>query len=93
MKSTIISGSFNSTGKFDRLGKEFYLCYFGKQPDVSLNALAKVLGVGGIRKWAMKIERLMMLGMLPSVIRKGQYRVIPETISFWFEMESDRRLL
>lgn len=92
MESTVISASFKATGKFNRLGNDFYLCYFHHKPDVSLTALAKVLGVGGTRKWAKKIEQLMMLGMLPSKIRRGRYRVTPETLSVWFELESDRRL-
>lgn len=87
-----VGASFDYQGEFELLGREFFRCYFGNAPDVSLRELSKILGVGGTLKWAQHMKKLMMLGLIPSVTKRGSYRVTPLTLVAWFEYESDRRL-
>ena len=86
-----VGASFEYQGEFELLGREFFRCYFGNVPDVSLRELSKILGVGDTLKWAQHMKKLMMLGLIPSVTKSGAYRVTPLTLVAWFELESDRR--
>lgn len=86
-----VGASFEYQGEFELLGREFFRCYFGNVPDVSLRELSKILGVGGTLKWAQQMKKLMMLGLIPSITKCGAYRVTPLTLVAWFELESDRR--
>ncbi len=86
-----VGASFEYQGEFELLGREFFRCYFGNAPDVSLRELSKILGVGGTLKWAQHMKKIMMLGLIPSITKQGSYRVTPLTLVAWFELESDRR--
>ncbi len=76
---------------FTRLGQDFFRCYFGDSPDVSITDLSRILGVGGQRKWAVKFQAWIELWKLNCVIKKGYIRVTPDVLSVWFERECNRR--
>ncbi len=76
---------------FDALAREFFMCYFGDVPDVTIRDLSRVLGVGGAGRWAKKFRAFLEVGMFPSVKRAGRYRVTLATLAAWFDFESSRR--
>lgn len=76
---------------FAMLGREFYRCYFGNAPCVTVTEVAKVLGVGKIRAWSTRFRDYMLGGRLPYVMKKGRPCAIPETLAAWFQLESNKR--
>ena len=76
---------------FNRLGKDFFRCYFGDKPDISITELAKILGIGGQRKWGRKFLAWIQMWELDCIVKKGYVRVTPEILTVWFERECNRR--
>ncbi|WP_041533001.1 MerR family transcriptional regulator [Pelobacter propionicus] len=75
---------------YSRFGHDFFKCYFGDSPDVTITELSKILGVGGVRKWGDKFIAWIDMKKLPCVKRKGRARVTPAILASWFERESNR---
>jgi hypothetical protein len=76
---------------FSQLGQDFYRCYFGDRPDVTITELSKILGGKGERKWGKQFLAWIELWEMPCVTRRGRVRVIPGTLAVWFEREANRR--
>lgn len=77
---------------FTTLGRLFFRCYFPGQSDVSISALAQVLGVRGAGKWAKKFLMYADADLVPTIEKRGRKRITPETLAMWFSLEHDRRL-
>lgn len=88
----IVSASFEPSGEFETLGKDFFRCYFGNVHDVTITEVAKVLGTSGVRKWSARFKQMITMGILPGEKRRGLYRVTPATLAVYFEYESGKRL-
>lgn len=76
---------------YSRLGYDFFRCYFGDKPDVTITELSKIFGIGGVRKWGRMFLAWVEMRNLPCVKRKGRVRVTPDLLAVWFERESNWR--
>lgn len=80
---------------FQQLGQDFFRCYFGDKPTVTVADIAKVLGVGdrkgSERKWEIMFRTMIEVGILPCVKEKGYVRANSNTLAVWFQFESERR--
>jgi hypothetical protein len=76
---------------FTRLGRDFFMCYFGGRLDVSVTELAKILGSHAVRNWGKMFQAWVEMRKAPHTMRRGRVRVTPGTLAVWFERESNRR--
>jgi len=76
---------------FNRLGEDFFRCYFGEKQNVSATDVSKLLGGRYPRKWVEKFLILIEAANMPYAVKRGRLRVTPGTLAAWFEFESSRR--
>jgi hypothetical protein len=90
MEQTILNYR-SDENDFALLGREFFRCYFGNAPYISIAEVAKVLCTGKVLAWRANFKTYMEMGRLPYVKKKGQMKVVPETLAAWFQLEFNKR--
>jgi hypothetical protein len=76
---------------YDRLGRDFFRCYFGDVADISVTELAKVIGAKNERIWGNRFICWVEQWKMPCTVKNGSFRVTPAALGIWFERESNRR--